>query len=280
MSFTNRIQIYGAERGIPRRADEPYLPAYHAFIRLMQDAGQITFILLAGLLSAVFIFLAARNFEVGIYAWPVYFALMFIAVLIATGEAASLMMPYYQFNQLLTYGTAQWATPLYLYGANFARASNEELSNGELMLGKLPRPLRSPFRFVLPEETALGSLVFFGPPRSGKSVLLMNYLRSLGSSGWSCVIIDPKGELFEYCADSFDLVYRVDFANPEYSDRWNFMAGCGSNKEYAHIMASIILGLEGTRFNVATDPFWQEAEVALLTTFPAHNTTRPERRKL
>lgn len=264
MSFINRIQIFDAERGIPRRADEPYLPAYHAFLRCMQDAGQMCFFVAAGLLSAFFLYLAAHYFDVGFYAWLIYLAFMLLAILVAVGEASAQFLPYYQFNQLLTYGTASWASPLYLQGASLARDSKESLKNGEIVLGKLPRPMRSPYRFVLPQETALGSLCFFGPPRSGKSVLLMNYLRGLAAGGWSAVVIDPKGELFEYCAHYFKRVYRLDFSNPECSDRWNFVPLCEGNKEYAHMMASIMLGMEGTRY-AGTDPFWQEAELALLT---------------
>ncbi len=264
MSFANRIQIYDAERGIPRRADEPYLPAFHAFIRCMQDAGQMAMIFACGVLSAGFLWLASWYFGVGFYAQVIYAALMLIALLIACAESTQVLLPYHQFNQLLTYGTAQWASPLYLQGANFARPINEDLEQGELELGKLPRPLRNPHSFILTPETALGSLVFFGPPRSGKSVLLMNYLRCLARSGWSTVIIDPKGELFEYCARYFRRVYRLDFQNPECSDRWNFILQCKDNKEYAHMMATIMLGIEGTKYS-GTDPFWSEAEVALLT---------------
>lgn len=264
MSFSNRILIYDAERGLPRRADEPYLPAYYAFIRCMQDAGQIIVTLGLGLLSALFLWLASRYFNVGFYAQIIYFALMFMAFLIACAECVRILFPYHQFNRLLTHGTAGWASPLYLQGANFARPVSESLAQGELELGRLPRPLRRPFRFVLTPESALGSFVFFGPPRSGKSVLLMNYLRCLARSGWSTVIIDPKGELFEYCAHYFRRVYRLDFQNPECSDRWNFIRHCEGNKEYAHMMATIMLGLEGTKYT-GTDPFWSEAEVALLT---------------
>ena len=185
-------------------------------------------------------------------------------MLIACGECVRILFPYHQFNRLLTHGTAGWASPLYLQGANFARPVSEAPARGELVLGRLPRPLRKPFSFVLTPESALGSFVFFGPPRSGKSVLLMNYLRCLARSGWSTVIIDPKGELFEYCAHYFPRVYRLDFQQPECSDRWNFISHCEGNKEYAHMMATIMLGLEGTKYT-GTDPFWSEAEVALLT---------------
>jgi len=264
MNFISRIQIYDAERGIPRRADEPYLPAYHAFLRCMRDAGQIAIVLFCGVLSAAFLWLAAMYFVVGFYGQMIYLGLMLAALLIALLEAGQTLLPYYRFNQLLTYGTANWASPLCLQDAKFARSMKEGLQRGELEIGKLPRPLRKPYRFTLMPETALGSLVFFGPPRSGKSVLLMNYLRCLGRTGWSTVIIDPKGELFQYCAHFFKRIYRIDFQNPECSDRWNFIPQCKGNKEYAHMMATIMLGIEGGKYT-GTDPFWQEAEVALLT---------------
>ena len=264
MNFINRIQIYDAERGLPRRADEPYLPAYHAFLRCLRDAGQIAVVLLCGALSALFLWLASLYFAVGFYGQVVFAGLMVAALLIAVAESCQTLLPYYRFSQLLTHGTAEWASPLYLRDAKFARSLKEGFRRGDLDLGKLPRPLRSPFRFTLTQETALGSLVFFGPPRSGKSVLLMNYLRCLARTGWSTVIIDPKGELFEYCAHYFKRIYRIDFQNPECSDRWNFILECKGDKEFAHMMATIMLGLEGTKYT-GTDPFWQEAEVALLT---------------
>lgn len=264
MSFINRIQTIDAEYGIPRRADEPYLPAYHAFLRCMQDAGQVLMLVLCGLAAASFLLVASRYLAVGFYGQIIFAALMFICLLIALAEGAQVLLPYYQFNQLLTYGTAHWASPLYLEGANFASSMKDALKKGELVLGKLPHPFRRPYRFSLTPETALGSLIFFGPPRSGKSVLLMNYLRSLAEGGWSAVIIDPKGELFEYCARYFSRVYRLDFQQPECSDRWNFLLHCAGNKEYAHMMATIMLGLDGTKYT-GTDPFWSEAEVALLT---------------
>lgn len=140
MNFANRIQIYDAERGLPRRADEPYLPAYHAFLRCLQDAGQIGLLMFFGLLSAMCLWFAAGYFGVGFYGQLIYVALMWIVVLVAIAEAGQVLIPYHQFNQLLTYGTAQWASPLYLEAAKFARPVSEQLAPGELHLGKLPRP--------------------------------------------------------------------------------------------------------------------------------------------
>jgi len=263
MSFTNRIEHFDADYGIPRRADEPYLPAYYAFLRCSQDAIQILVLIALGALSAFFLRLAATYFLFGLVGQLVFLALAVFAIGIALAEAAQVFLPYHRFNQLLTYGTANWASPLHLEGAGFARPSKESLAQGELQLGSLPRPLRRSYRFILPPQTVLGSLAFFGPPGAGKSVLLMNYLQAWSQNG-SAIILDPKGELYEYCARYFRKTYRLDFQNPEYSDRWNFLPYCRGNKEYAHMMASIMLGLEGTK-HTGADPFWGEAELALLT---------------
>jgi type IV secretory pathway TraG/TraD family ATPase VirD4 len=264
MNFEQRLQHYDAERGLPRRADEPYLPAYHAFLRCVRDATQMALFGVAGLLSALFLWWAAGYLQVGLTGRLLFVAGMLIVVGVAVAEASSLLLPYYEFNQLLTYGTAHWAAPLLLQGAGLARPRSEPLAAGALPLGSLPRPLREAYRLELPPALALGSLVFFGPPRSGKSVLLMNYLRALASSSWSAVIIDPKGELFAYTAHYFRRVYRLDFADPRYSDRWNFVPQCRGNKEFAHTMAKLMLGPDGGQY-AGTDQFWQEAELALLT---------------
>lgn len=263
MSFTNRIEVFDADHGLPRRADEVYLPAYFAFIRYAQDAAQVIIFLMLGTLSALCLWQTARYFQVGFFARLIYVIFIVFALGIALAEAAQVLLPYHRFNQLLTYGTANWASPLHLEGAGFARPRSESPGHGELQLGTLPRPLRHAYRFILPRQTVLGSMVFFGPPGAGKSVLLMNYLQAWAGSG-SAIILDPKGELYEYCARYFRKVRRLDFQNPKYSDRWNFMLQCKGRKEYAHMMATIMLGLEGTKHTTA-DPFWGEAELALLT---------------
>jgi type IV secretory pathway TraG/TraD family ATPase VirD4 len=266
VSFTNRIERFDADYGIPRRADEAYLPAYHAFLRCSKDAVQIGVLLLLGALSSICLWQVAGNFQAGFIASLIYAVFIALIIGVAFAEASQVFLPYYRFNQLLTYGTANWATPVHLEGAGFACPVNQPLKQGELQLGKIPRALRSAYSFVLPSQAVLGSLIFFGPPGAGKSVLLMNYLRmwSQNGKGGSAVILDPKGELYEYCARYFRKVYRLDFQNPACSDRWNFIPNCKGSKEYAHAMASIMLGIEGTKY-VGTDPFWQEAELALLT---------------
>lgn len=264
MSFEQRLQRFDALYGLPRRADEPHLPAYHAFVRCAQDAAQLCACLGAGLLAALCFGGAAYYLAGGWVVTLLCGALMLLAALTGLAEAARQLLPYYEFNRLLTYGTAHWATPRTLQAAGLAHPLRATLPHGALPLGTLPCPLRRPWRLALPLDLALGSLVFFGPPRAGKSVLLMHYLHALAAAGWSALIIDPKGELYQFCAPHFRQLYRLDFAQPEYSDRWNFLPQCRGNKEFAHQMATLMLGLE-TAQTSHSDPFWRESELALLT---------------
>ncbi len=264
MVFANRVEKWDAEHGIPRRADEAYLPPLHAFSRCVQDGGQIVFCVVLGVLSILFLFLFGLFVGFGFYGWVILFVFESLVFSVMAFEIGQVTMPYHEFHQLPTYGTAQWASPLYLEGAGFARPWKDYPQSGELQLGKLPRTLRQAYRFVIPAPSVLGSFIFFGAPGMGKSVLLMNYLRMWAYHRNSAIIIDPKGELYEYCARFFKRVYRIDFLNSEQTDRWNFLLQCRDNSEYAHMLAAAIIGLEGTK-QTAADPFWGEAELALLT---------------
>ncbi len=69
MAFGNRIELFDAEHGIPRRADEAYLPPVHAFARCMKDASQVALCLFLGSLALIFLALFAYFLGFGFYAW-------------------------------------------------------------------------------------------------------------------------------------------------------------------------------------------------------------------
>jgi type IV secretory pathway TraG/TraD family ATPase VirD4 len=75
--------------------------------------------------------------------------------------------------------------------------------------------------------------------------------------------------LFEQTASSFRQVFRLDLVNPSRSDRWNFLPKCKERPEFAGQMAATMIGLEGTKHNIA-DPFWQESELLLLKAVLLH----------
>ncbi len=95
MSFTNRIERFDADHGIPRRADEPYLPAYYAFLRCSQDAVQILVLVVFGTLSALFLRIAATYFQLSLIGQLIFLVLAVFAFGIALAEAAQLFVPYH-----------------------------------------------------------------------------------------------------------------------------------------------------------------------------------------
>jgi type IV secretory pathway TraG/TraD family ATPase VirD4 len=122
---------------------------------------------------------------------------------------------------------------------------------------------------VLNAAQTMCHLAMFGPPGSGKSATFFTtWLRAWAATG-SAIVLDPKGELYDQTTFKFENVYRIDFHNPDISDRWNFLPSCHHNAEIAHEAASIILNVDANK-NSTADPFWKEAETAALTAIILH----------
>ena len=267
MSFVKRIEEIDATRGIPRPADMQAMPAYQAFLRLMSAGVMMLMLVGCGGISAYLIWLSAGYLEVSTQTKLYFVVAMLVCVLVGCMEALQEVLPYYRIQQRLTFGTGRWADELYLKTTGLALKLSEigGLPRGSIRVGELKRG----YSLVLPEVEWLRHVAIFGPPGSGKSkTLLMNILRDVAQGG-STIVLDPKGELFEQTAGSFQQVYRLDLVNPSRSDRWNFLPKCKDRPEFAGQMAGTMIGLEGTKHNVA-DPFWQESELLLLKAVLLH----------
>ncbi|MGH8432428.1 MAG: type IV secretory system conjugative DNA transfer family protein, partial [Solimonas sp.] len=139
------------------------------------------------------------------------------------------------------------------------------LPPGALRLGRLTRK----YDLALPFEKALTHLAIFGPPGSGKSSSFIMSMAKDWARGGSAIFLDPKGELFRYTARHFRRVYRLDLAEPWLSDRWNFVPACKGDAELAHEIASIVVGFDHNK-HYTGDPFWPQAETALMTALLLH----------
>lgn len=267
MSFVKRIEEIDATRGIPRPADMQAMPAYQAFLRLMSAAVMMLVLVACSGISAYMMWLSAGYLEVTTQTKLYFVIAMLACVLVGCMEALQEVLPYYRIQQRLTFGTGRWADELYLKTTGLALKLSEigGLPRGSIRVGELKRG----YSLVLPEVEWLRHVAIFGPPGSGKSkTLLMNILRDVAMGG-STIVLDPKGELFEQTAGSFQQVYRLDLVNPSRSDRWNFLPKCKDRPEFAGQMAGTMIGLEGTKHNIA-DPFWQESELLLLKAVLLH----------
>lgn len=254
-----------AEYHIPRPATAQHLPAYQAALHLLGVCGEAVVLVLCGFLSAFLFVKAAQWFAISIWLEIGAHCLGITSVLISLVEATQLWLPFYQYNQRVTHGSARWADARTLWDLRLAKRKEDGLPPFTLLLGGLGRK----HDVVLGPEHSTCHLAMFGPPRSGKSSTFFITWQQAWAKTGSAVVLDPKGELYDQTACLFRNVYRIDLQKPERTDRWNFLPDCKENAEYAHKVASMILDSEQVRRSTA-DPFWKEAEKAALTAILLH----------
>jgi hypothetical protein len=75
--------------------------------------------------------------------------------------------------------------------------------------------------------------------------------------------------LLKYTARHFRHIYRLDLADPRLSDRWNFVPACKGDAELSYEIASIVVGFDFNK-HYNGDPFWPQAETALMTSLLLH----------
>jgi type IV secretory pathway TraG/TraD family ATPase VirD4 len=265
MSLDQFFKRIDARYQIPRPANALHLDAFQAGFRLLRDVGEGLALVASGIATSFVLWNIADLLEVGFETRIFFICGMGLAVLIGLAEASTLVIPYYRISQRLTHGSARWADIGTLKNLRLAHEARQPLPAGALRLGRLTRK----YDLALPFEKALCHLAIFGPPGSGKSSsFIMAMAKDWARSG-SAIFLDPKGELFKYTARYFKRIYRLDLADPRYSDRWNFVPACKNDGELAHEVASIVVGFDANK-NVGFDPFWPQAETALLTALLLH----------
>lgn len=164
-SLMQICQRIDAEYHIPRPASAQHLPAYHAALHLLGICGQAILLIVSGFLSAWLLWKSALWLALRIEIEIAAHCLGITSVFISWIEAAQLWLPYYNYHQRVTYGSALWADAQTLKDLNLARRKDELLPPFTLLLGGFGRK----HNVVLGPEHSTCHLAMFGPPRSGKS---------------------------------------------------------------------------------------------------------------
>lgn len=121
----------------------------------------------------------------------------------------------------------------------------------------------------LPQSQWLRHFAMFGPTGSGKSkTFFISMIRAILNES-SCLVYDPKGELYEQTAFRAKRIFRLDLNDPSKSDRWNFLPQCRNDPAFACQVAGMMIGVESRRRTNA-DPFWGDAEQIALTAILLH----------
>ena len=260
------IEQFDASRGIPRKANEQYLPAYQAFWTWAGDVGAALFFLILGSAGAGLSLFAGFLLNVSGLIWLVFWSLAILSLAAGSMDAYLLCWSYRLRMMSTSHGSARWANLKDLiYKKLVNRIKAAPLPKNSLPLAKVfgGRDL------FLPKEQWLRHFVMFGPTGSGKSkTFFMRMIRGVLKNS-SVLVYDPKGELFEQTAASARRVFRLDLNNPERSDRWNFIPQCRENPAFTCQLAGMMLGAEN-RHKTSQDPFWGEAEQLALTAILLH----------
>ena len=266
MLSRNWIEKLDASYGIPRKANEQYLPSYNAFWHWGADISKGVFYIGVGTFEAVLILIASRLLDepglINLAFWAM--ALIFIAG--GSVDAFGLLQGYRIWHMSTAHGSARWARV-----RDLVRSGLMNRVRGSAMpVNSLPIAKAFGGRDIfLPPSQWLRHFVMFGPTGSGKSkTFFISMIRAiLGNS--SCLVYDPKGELFAQTARSAKRLFRLDLNDPSRSDRWNFIPKCRNDPAFACQVAGMMLGIESRRRTNA-DPFWGDAEQIALTAILLH----------
>ncbi|MGH9945823.1 MAG: type IV secretory system conjugative DNA transfer family protein [Pyrinomonadaceae bacterium] len=260
------IEKFDASYGIPRKANEQYLPSYNAFWHWAADVGKGAFFIILGLIGA-----SLSLFAGSLLAMPGLINLAFWAmalVCIAGGfvDAYSQLWDYRLRRMSTAHGSARWAK-----AKDLVRCGLMNRTRG-LPLPANSLPIAKAFGgrdIFLPPGQWLRHFAMFGPTGSGKSkTFFISMIRAiLGRS--SCLVYDPKGELFAQTAGAAKRIFRLDLNDPTKSDRWNFVPKCRNDPAFACQVAGMMIGIESRRKTNA-DPFWGDAEQIALTAILLH----------
>ena len=266
MLYRQQIEKFDATYGIPRKANEQYLPAYQAFWHWTADVGRGFVFFVLGLVGAFLSLLAGWLLGVTGLITLVFWAMALLCLAGSLLDAYSLLWAYRIRRMSTAHGSARWA-----HASDLIRCGLMNKIRG-LPIPSNAMPIARAFGgrdIYLLQNQWLRHFVMFGPTGSGKSkTFFISMLRAI-LKGSSCLVYDPKGELCEQTALSARRIFRLDLNDPAKSDRWNFIPKCRNDPAFACQIAGMMIGVESRRRTNA-DPFWGDAEQIALTAILLH----------
>ena len=266
MLYRQQIEKFDATYGIPRKANEQYLPAYQAFWHWTADVGRGFVFFVLGLVGAFLSLLAGWLLGVTGLITLVFWAMALLCLAGSLLDAYSLLWAYRIRRMSTAHGSARWA-----HASDLIRCGLMNKIRG-LPIPSNAMPIARAFGgrdIYLLQNQWLRHFVMFGPTGSGKSkTFFISMLRAI-LKGSSCLVYDPKGELCEQTALSARRIFRLDLNDPAKSDRWNFIPKCRNDPAFACQIAGMMIGVESRRRTYA-DRFWGDAELIALTAILLH----------
>jgi type IV secretory pathway TraG/TraD family ATPase VirD4 len=260
MNFDEFARIVDVRVGLKRPADAQHVSSFRTLLMYTQWLSEGALLLGAGAGSVALLYLSCRWLGLTNLLWSAGLAAIGLAIMsIAFAEATYFQFLLLRLNQREAHGSARWATTEDIRQARLLRRRSPTHVPHAVKLAEFGWK----YDVAFPIDLMCCHVACFGPPQSGKSVsFFVPVIRQWSQIG-SVFCLDTKGELFKYTGRSFRYVYRLDLENPKMSDRLNLLGACRRNAEFAGELASTIVGLD-EKARHAKDPFWPQAETALL----------------
>ncbi|HLM59897.1 MAG TPA: type IV secretory system conjugative DNA transfer family protein, partial [Pyrinomonadaceae bacterium] len=287
MSFNikEKSQRWDAIYGFPRPANEQYLSSYKAFLRLSKDysTGMLTCFLsiLSTVMLAYTYYYTVTTFRlaflegIGALMGLLLLVLVFGIWLIFVLDVIGIMLPYRLEFQRESHGGRTWATVHDLQKENIdaIRPSDADIRGKGVFLAPFKRNLlsggESKHQIFLSTQRMSQAMVIYGPPGSGKSsTFFIPVIRQFGACG-GAIVLDVKGELYNYTSHYYSNVYRLDIMNPLNSDWFDLFGGCYRNPDLARRIASYLVGYDPNK-NSSGEPIWDQSAVSMLAIIILH----------
>jgi type IV secretion system protein VirD4 len=161
-----------------------------------------------------------------------------------------------------SHGSARFSTEKELQ--DWKIPANQPQPPGALALG----PFGDKHHLLLPHEYAVRHTAIIGASGSGKSRGF--FLPNCTDYNGSFIATDPKSELWKLTSGAREKPIRFAPRDPDNSIAFNFIGATVNDPHLTQLIARAIVSSTGSS---KSDPFWENAETALLSSLIAHTAT-------
>lgn len=172
----------------------------------------------------------------------------------------------FRYSEDGSYGTSGWAKIDEVVADDIAQVNNWKNTKGYI-LGQLTTKGDKIISINPKKMKGNNHIAIFGASGSGKSrAFARPYIIQAVEKKESLIVTDPKGELFEECAEFLRkngyVVKIFNLVDPRYGDSWNCLNEIHNDELRAQVFADTIIS--NTASGKGGDSFWDNSEMNLL----------------
>lgn len=281
-NLKEKAQLWDATYVFPRPANEQYLSSYRLLMRISKDGSVIAFScglsVVSSILATYTLYYALNTFSLtfteglGLLLTLLSGVLLIFVWAMFLLDVSGVYLPYKSVFQRESHGGRYWAgvKDLEKEDVNAIRRQGENTVGKGVILAPFKHFVSAignsepKYNIFLTLQRMTQAMIIFGPPGSGKSsTFFIPVVRQFADCG-GAIVLDVKGEIFNYTAHYYSNVFRIDIENPYNSDWFDLFGSCYRNPDLANRIASYMVGLDANAAS-GKDPFWDQSAISMLT---------------